>query len=1006
MTERRSLLPFLLACLAAFVIGACDENHLPPVVGSGHLSQNGPSSDGCTDADEDGFYSDCTPTDCDDADAGQTDACYACQTPNEGCPCEEDGAVAECGHVSSVIDGYVSCVMGTRECVGGEWGACSTDRIETMALPGGGNALQAISENPGPCTGNPCDPYCHEFPNEDPETEDGAVVLPEGVTLKPNPPIIDPDNSCGEDNQEAERTPLGMILMVDRSGSMSGSPWSAVTTALRDFLGSSGTDGMQAGLDFFPYGGDGCGSGNYSGGNLAVGVGLLPPVRNALINAINGTGTGGGTPMRDALNGALFEATAWENAVAGRKGIVVLVTDGLPEGCTNCDGKKDKSDKQKAACRVQEVADLAERYYYNQEIETFVIGVEHSGTNNLQYLDVIARAGSGGARDAFIVGQNSAQIEDALNAIRDHSLPCEYQIPSAAGVVDPASTTVNYEPSVGPPRTIQRVSTPGACGSNEGFFYDSGSHSILLCPATCTAAKNDLNAKISIEYQCVESCSSGSERGSPGPFDLFVMMDRSGSMNNEDGATSVPRWQSASGALRNFVYSEESAGMGMGIGYFPPTSRCSECRDDISYPICDDWRNGVSCSPTPAGHLDGRYVYRSGYDSTCTASAFVDFNRGAVAIAELPGPNKAQAKAIHYSLTGMIPDGGTPARPALEGAISHVRSFQSSNPDHKVSVVLVTDGEPNNCSSTAASVASVAASARATDGIDTYVLGVGTSLTSLHQIAQAGAGRNAFLVDSADPSAFIDAMRSIRTLSMNCSFEVPEPTQGELDYESPRLIISAGDPALPYGLARVDNQAACGNIAAWYYDDNANPKRIFLCPRSCDIARNNGGEPRVDILYECLQDLEGGNAIFEFDTRGMACPQGTVTRWSDWSWIADTPDDTYIEFFVQTGDRDGAGNISKLSAEVPLEFTRTSLNGDSLCVARANQRCHGEDTQRGGPLALRPGDVDVDTTLSRNGIDRTQNYLRVRAAMHPDSSFSAAPILREWDLQLSCRATH
>ena len=218
MNDQRRILPFLFMCLVGFIAAACEEKGLTPVVGGGADGSQNPATAGCTDVDGDGFYADCTPTDCNDGDSDQTDGCYACLTPNEGCPCEEDGAVAECGHVSSVVDGFVSCVTGTRECINGNWGACSTDGIETRALPSG-STFQGVSEYPTPCASNPCAPYCHQFPEEDPETHDNAVIDDDGLTLSDSPPPANQGGqSCGGDEQVAERTPLGMILMVDQIG--------------------------------------------------------------------------------------------------------------------------------------------------------------------------------------------------------------------------------------------------------------------------------------------------------------------------------------------------------------------------------------------------------------------------------------------------------------------------------------------------------------------------------------------------------------------------------------------------------------------------------------------------------------------------------------------------------------------------------------------------------------------------------------------------------------------
>src|SRR6187431_1872761 len=59
----------------------------------------------------------------------------ACDTPNEGCECEDQDEVVDCGQVERVSEDYVSCSMGHRTCDGGKWGACVGDRIATLHLP-------------------------------------------------------------------------------------------------------------------------------------------------------------------------------------------------------------------------------------------------------------------------------------------------------------------------------------------------------------------------------------------------------------------------------------------------------------------------------------------------------------------------------------------------------------------------------------------------------------------------------------------------------------------------------------------------------------------------------------------------------------------------------------------------------------------------------------------------------------------------------------------------------
>jgi hypothetical protein len=88
----------------------------------------------------------------------------SCETPQEGCACETEGQIVDCGRVYRRSGSYVSCSTGKRTCKGGLWGDCLGDQISTMSLPRwapSGRLLDLGSS--GPCADNPCDPYCVNY---------------------------------------------------------------------------------------------------------------------------------------------------------------------------------------------------------------------------------------------------------------------------------------------------------------------------------------------------------------------------------------------------------------------------------------------------------------------------------------------------------------------------------------------------------------------------------------------------------------------------------------------------------------------------------------------------------------------------------------------------------------------------------------------------------------------------------------------------------------------------
>ena len=51
-------------------------------------------------------------------------------------------------------------------------------------------------------------------------------------------------------------------------------------------------------------------------------------------------------------------------------------------------------------------------------------------------------------------------------------------------------------------------------------------------------------------------------------------------------------------------------------------------------------------------------------------------------------------------------------------------------------------------------------------------------------------------------------------------------------------------------LPNVLTKAACGTKTAWYYDDNASPTKIVLCPSACAKVQADT-EALVDVLFGC-----------------------------------------------------------------------------------------------------------------------------------------------------------
>ena len=112
-----------------------------------------------------------------------------CEAPNTNCPCDEEGAVTDCGSVKEIHDDYVTCSAGTRTCVDRSWSECTGDRLTMKSIqrvPGGGFRLAAEgSQQKCPAGFDACDPYCN-LTNDTPagvNAGPGFTASPTGLTL-------------------------------------------------------------------------------------------------------------------------------------------------------------------------------------------------------------------------------------------------------------------------------------------------------------------------------------------------------------------------------------------------------------------------------------------------------------------------------------------------------------------------------------------------------------------------------------------------------------------------------------------------------------------------------------------------------------------------------------------------------------------------------------------------------------------------------------------------------
>ncbi len=333
-----------------------------------------------------------------------------------------------------------------------------------------------------------------------------------------------------------------------------------------------------------------------------------------------------------------------------------------------------------------------------------------------------------------------------------------------------------------------------------------------------------------------QGCATDSYQGELVPLDMYMMLDHSGSMAESLSDGGPSKWSQVTQAIGDFLDLQGTGGISMGIGFFPvapsvaPPTQCQSGQDCLPY--------GTTCMP---------YVGCADSMGATESCWHFDYAKPIVAISPLPPASAALKDAISQQ----SPQGNTPMAPALAGALTYAQSWAQQHPDHAVFAVLATDGIPTECvPQDVPSIAKIAAGAfAATPSIKTFVIGIGSELTALNQIAQEGGSDAALIVDDSGNTGqqFLDILNKIRG-TVSCVYKIPTPEAGKPDKDKVNVYFTPDGGAQSL-YPSAGSEGNCGTEKAWYYDDPNNPNQIILCPAACDQVQAEKG--KVDVVIGC-----------------------------------------------------------------------------------------------------------------------------------------------------------
>lgn len=334
-----------------------------------------------------------------------------------------------------------------------------------------------------------------------------------------------------------------------------------------------------------------------------------------------------------------------------------------------------------------------------------------------------------------------------------------------------------------------------------------------------------------------------------------------------------------------------------------------------------------------------------------------------------------------------------PTGAAVQSALLQARQFPQYIGRTNSTVVLILASEPATCKpssppptsvSTAAEIAGLVGNEYLTYGTKTFVIGIGPNVakSTIDLIANAG-GTQGYYYNASDPSLstlLYFALLDIRNNIFPCVYPLPGP--GQFDPTATDVRYLPGGAAVGTKIASIpkyNDALACGSAIGYYFDNNADPRNIVLCPQTCaavntfDPASGVHALPFIKVFLQC-------SAAVRTQTYVGQCPAGSRVQWGYLGWDTSDPSGTSVVFQGRTAD-----TIAGLASATFVTL------GTAQSSPTNTQKC---------PLGSA---CTVDLYSKLGGVPNAiRQYLEVSLTLNQNLTAITSPAVNGWKVTYSC----